>query len=92
MNVGHAGSLVYRDPPLACMVGESIPTVRVVKIVNGHRKVRGFWSVLREVMEEGQHQGKPRVRCKKWDIRKASILRDEMLDRCECEDTWFEDY
>ena len=44
---------------LARRVGEWIPTVRVEKIVNGHREIRGFCSIFRsDVIGEEKHKVK----------------------------------
>ena len=56
---------------------------------NGERAPRNS-RVLLDLQIRRYRRGE--AQSEKWDIWKASILRDGTLDRCECEDNWFEDY
>lgn len=67
-------------------VAECISTVRVVKVVIGPCKLRGFWSVSPSAYVAGS------VVCTKWSRRQSTVFKEEMLDQYECEDTWFDDY
>jgi hypothetical protein len=51
----------------------------------GIYKVQSFWSVTR-------CDPKVPVKCTRWNGRQATVLREEMPDLHECEDTWFEDH
>jgi hypothetical protein len=37
-------------------------------------------------------KGASEVKCTWWNGRQATVLREEMPDLHECEDTWFEDH
>lgn len=77
------------------MVAECIVTVRVVSFLGGHAKYVGLWSVSRTVGDgnvgKSQETGPLLVSCKQWNSRETTSMRAEMLDRYDCEDTWFED-
>ena len=76
-------------------MAECISTVRVVKIVGRGRRIYGFWSVSRRKVENAaaNFADRPqRANCDWWRIREATYLSDEVLDRLQCDDTWFEDH
>jgi hypothetical protein len=69
----------------------------VVKIVDSDRNIQGFWSINRadifedeEVAEDGVFQWQ-HVTYRQWDCRQATVMRDEMLEQLDCQDTWFQD-
>jgi len=78
------------------LLAKSIPTIRVVKIVGFHRTVRNFWPTDRADIPENESVRywpiQPQhVRSTRWDLREGTVMRNEMLERLDCEETRFEE-
>jgi len=55
-----------------------------------------FWSIDREDIPEDERDEywpiqSQHVRSTQWDYRQRTVMRNEMLEQLDCEDTWFEE-
>jgi hypothetical protein len=79
------------------LLAKCIPTIRVVKIMDSNRNVCNFWSIDRvDVPGNERVSGywptqSQHVKSTQWDGRQGTVMRDEMLERLDCEDTRFEE-
>ena len=77
------------------LLAKSIPTIRVVKM-GSCQNVYNFWSINREDIPEDERDEywpiqSQHVRSTQWDYRQRTVMRNEMLEQLDCEDTWFEE-
>jgi hypothetical protein len=84
------------ETTLVDLLAKSIPAIRVVKIVDSHRNVHNFWSIDQEnipgkVCVDGAWPIRSQRKRTQWDSRQGTVMRNEMLERHDCEDTWFEE-
>jgi hypothetical protein len=85
------------DFTLVKALAKCIPTVRVVKIVDSNCNLQGFWSINRANVSENEGDeedtvfGWQHVSYVQWGRRQATVMRDEMLEQLDCQDTWFQD-
>ena len=81
---------------LVDLLAKSIPAIRVVKIMDSYRNVYNFWSTdLKNIPAkecvDGAWPIPSYVKRMQWDSRQGTVMRNEMLERHDCEDTWFEE-
>lgn len=82
---------------LAGLITESLPTIRVVKIMDSYRNVHSFWSVKQADIPESEWVGGVwPIRFRffgpiQWESREGTVMRNDILERLGCEDTHFED-
>lgn len=67
-----------------------------MKIVDSYRNIHHFCSIHRADAPDGSVRGGwpfqgDGVRYKEWNSRQSTVIKDEMLEWLDCEDTWFEE-